>query len=111
MILRTKRGIEVIIESGKFTAGSDLSDVHLTGLVDGDAYVSGGREAIISGTVAGSLRVGPGCTARVNGTVLGDLIAEGSVEVAGVIRGRILVQEGGRVNVISGAVIGGNPSH
>lgn len=97
----------MITESGKLPAGSDLANVHLTGLVEGDAYVSKGSRAIISGMVVGSLKVGRGCNVKVNGTVTGDLISEGSVEVTGVIQGRAIENGGGQVTAISGSVIGG----
>ena len=98
----------MITESGKLPAGSDLANVHLTGLVEGDAYVSKGSRAIISGMVVGSVKVEPGCNVKVNGTVTGDLISEGSVEVTGVIQGRVVEQGNGQVTAASGAVVGGN---
>lgn len=94
-------------EPGKLAAGADLAGVHLTGMVEGDAFVRQGGEAVVDGMVVGSLTIGPGCVVRVNGTVTGDLISSGAVQVAGVVNGAIVEQVDGCVTITSGAVVGG----
>lgn len=101
-------------EPGKLASGVDLAGVHLTGMVEGDAIVRQGGEAIVDGMVTGSLTVGPGCVVLVNGTITGDLESYGTTEVAGVVDGNVIEKHGGEVKVAAGAVIGRRlirPSH
>ena len=81
-----------------------MDDFELRGMIAGDATVEQSATAEIRGMVTGKLVIAEGAVARVRGMVCGELINRGTVEVFGMVIGK-LHEQGGRTIIHPGAVI------
>lgn len=76
--------VEIDIMPGDQTVSDDL---HLQGMITGNCTVAPGCYLRLHGVVTGDLIVQAGARADVYGTVSGNLVADGRVEVRGMING------------------------
>jgi cytoskeletal protein CcmA (bactofilin family) len=74
------------VAPGELSVGQDTC---ISGIVEGDVFVSGGLHLVVDGIVEGDVHVDAGAVAYVHGTVEGDLIVQGAAFVDGVIEGDI----------------------
>ncbi len=88
----------------QYESGIDLANKTLIGLVAGDAVVSSATSSV-NGTIAGSLTINASSEVELNGMILGDVINHGTLNIRGVIHGKLINMPGAKYEIAIGALV------
>jgi len=94
------------VERGKVAGPLTITDDYVMhGMVEGNAIVARGGFLHLFGTVTGDLVVQEGASAEVRGTVSQNLFNAGTLEVHGIVVGRLTSTPEASTTIAPGAVI------
>lgn len=96
------------VEHGQVPGPVVINDDYvLHGMVTGDAMVSRGGHLQLFGIVTGDLRIEDGGSAEVRGIVSKDVLNAGSLEVYGIIVGRLSSTSEASTTLVPGSQVNG----